>query len=200
MNESANVIEFWFGDSTDTASTIAGRQSALWWRKNPAVDAMIAKRFGALVKTAATGRLHAWAATPEGRLALILVTDQFPRNIHRDTPRAFALDPLARKFCLEGLDRGDDAGLDPLKRVFFYLPLEHSERADDQARCVELMRALARDATDADKPVFDDFVEFALAHQRVIDRFGRFPHRNRILGRDSTPEEIEFLKQPGSSF
>jgi len=196
----AEVIDFWFGDLARPAATVAGRQAALWWGKRPGNDAAVRARFGALVEAATAGELDDWAASPEGRLALILVTDQFPRNIHRDTPRAFALDDKARALCLEGLEAGDDRKLAPIQRVFFYLPLEHSEDPAHQQTCVDLMKTLARSAEGADRAEFEEFVRFAEAHQRTIERFGRFPHRNAILARPSTPAEIEFLEQPGSSF
>lgn len=195
------VLEFWFGDLTDSAATIAGRQSALWWGKADATDAVIRDRFGPLLAAAAAGALDGWAASAEGRLGLILVTDQFTRTIGRDTPQAFALDPQARALSIEGIESGHDQALQPIQRVFFYLPLEHSENLDHQRWCVDLMKTLAREAADpAERKTFESYVDFAEAHLRIIARFGRFPHRNTILGRESTPEEIEFLKQPGSSF
>lgn len=194
-----DLIDYWFGPCDDDAVT-AGRRAALWWQKNPAVDADIRQRFEALLQRAADGDLETWSATPKGRLALILLTDQFPRNMYRETAAMYAYDAQARSLCLDGLARGEDRKLRPIERVFFYLPLEHSEDADDQARCVALMRDLADEVPADGREVFEDFVGYALAHQRIVDRFGRFPHRNEILGRASTEEELEFLKQPGSSF
>lgn len=195
------VLEFWFGNLTEPATIISGRQYALWWGKADATDVLIHERFGPLVEAAGDGALDHWADSAEGRLALILVTDQFTRTIGRDTPQAFELDPQARALCTDGIEQGDDQALLPIQRLFFYLPLEHSENLDHQRWCVDLMKALAREADDpADRKTFDGYVDFAEAHLRIIARFGRFPHRNTILGRESTPEEIEFLKQPGSSF
>ncbi|PKL96603.1 MAG: DUF924 domain-containing protein [Gammaproteobacteria bacterium HGW-Gammaproteobacteria-8] len=195
------VIDFWFGDLADSASIIAGRQAGLWWGKAEASDALIRDRFGPLVEAAATGALDGWAESAEGRLGLILVTDQFTRTIGRGTPAAFALDPQALALCINGIEQGHDQALLPIQRVFFYLPLEHSEDLDHQRWCVDLMKALAREADDlADRTTFEGYVDFAEAHLRIIERFGRFPHRNAILGRASTPEETEFLQQPGSSF
>ncbi|HKL51978.1 MAG TPA: DUF924 family protein, partial [Wenzhouxiangellaceae bacterium] len=133
-------------------------------------------------------------------LALILLLDQFPRNIYRDTSAMFRFDDQARALCVEGVETGIDARLRPIQRVFFYLPLEHAESIDDQAWCVDLMRGLVHEVPEDQKQVFEGFVDFAEAHRRIIDRFARFPHRNAILGRESTEEEVEFLKQPGSSF
>ncbi|WP_234919664.1 DUF924 family protein, partial [Aeromonas veronii] len=134
-------------------------------------------------------------------LALILLLDQLPRNIHRGTPAAFAQDPLARDLCLKGLSIGADKSLSPLERVFFYLPLEHAESREQQARSVALFEALAAEqAGTPAQATFAGFTDFARRHQVIIERFGRFPHRNDILGRTSTPEEAAFLQQPGSGF
>lgn len=202
MTDIDAILEFWFGEDfaeLDDA-TIAGRQSGLWWGKNDAADEEIRRRFEPQVRAAGAGRLDDWKVSPEGWLALILLLDQLPRNIYRDTPAMYEFDDRVRALCIEGLDVGIDTHLRLLQRVFFYLPLEHAESGDDQAWCVELMQALVRQATQDHKQLFEGFVEYAEAHKRIIDRFGRFPHRNAILGRESSSEEIEFLGQPGSSF
>mgnify|MGYP006294860113 CR=1 FL=1 len=198
MNPST-LIDFWFGPGDDDAAT-AARQAGLWWRKDPATDAEIRSRFESWLRAAEQGRLDDWCDSADGRLALILLTDQLPRNMYRGRPDMFRFDARARALCVEGLEAGVDRELRPIERVFFYLPLEHSEDADHQAWCVDLMRSLARDVRDEWRPVFEEFVGYAEAHHRIIDRFGRFPHRNAILGRRSTAAEIEFLEQPGSSF
>jgi len=195
----ATIIGFWFGNA-DEDTAIAQAQQKLWWSKNGGVDADIRKRFGDLAETAATGKLDQWAQDARGRLALILLFDQFPRNMYRDTPRAFAYDPLAEKLALEGIAAGADRSLRAIERVFFYLPLEHSESTELQERCVALFTALAAGVPEADRKTFTGYVDYAVRHRDVIHRFGRFPHRNRILGRAPSPEEIIFLKQPGSSF
>jgi uncharacterized protein (DUF924 family) len=195
----ADIIGYWFGNASGDAAT-AQAQRKLWWAKDAAIDADIRKRFGDRVEAAATGAHDDWAATPNGRLALILLFDQFPRNMYRDTPQAFAHDPLACKLALDGIADGVEQSLRPIERVFFYLPLEHAESLPLQERCVELFSALAAAAPDADRGVFSGYVDFAVRHRDIIRRFGRFPHRNRILGRASTPEETAFLQQPGSSF
>lgn len=199
MNTPATVLDFWFGEQTGDAE-IAQSQKKLWWSKDDAVDADIRNRFGALVDTAAAGRLQAWATEPRGRLALILLFDQFPRNMYRDTPRAFAHDSQARELALAGIACGADRSLRAIERVFFYLPLEHAEMPELQDRCVALFTALAAGVPEGDRKTFAGYVDYAVRHRDVIHRFGRFPHRNRILGRGSTPEETAFLKQPGSSF
>lgn len=202
MTNIDEILEFWFGKGVHELDdpTIAGRQSGLWWGKSEATDNEIRHRFEPQVQAAGAGKLDEWKASPEGWLALILLLDQFPRNIYRDTSAMFRFDDQARALCVEGVETGIDARLRPIQRVFFYLPLEHAESIDDQAWCVDLMRGLVHEVEEDRKPLFEDFVSYAEAHKRIIDRFGRFPHRNEILGRDSSDEEIEFLSQPGSSF
>ncbi|MBJ7590610.1 DUF924 family protein [Aeromonas veronii] len=194
------LLDLWFGDEADDVLR-ATRQAPLWWGKNSETDALLASRFGELAEAAAKGSLAHWADLPSGRLALILLLDQLPRNIHRGTPAAFAQDPLARDLCLKGLSIGADKSLSPLKRVFFYLPLEHAESREQQIRSVSLFEALAAEqAGTPAQATFAGFADFARRHQVIIERFGRFPHRNDILGRTSTPEEAAFLQQPGSGF
>ncbi|MFM5007519.1 DUF924 family protein [Aeromonas veronii] len=194
------LLDFWFGDEADDVLR-ATRQAPLWWGKSSETDALLAKQFGAQAEAAANGELADWADLHHGRLALILLLDQLPRNIHRGTPAAFAQDPLARDLCLKGLSIGADKSLSPLERVFFYLPLEHAESREQQARSVALFEALAAEqAGTPSQATFAGFADFARRHQVIIERFGRFPHRNDILGRTSTPEEAAFLQQPGSGF
>jgi len=198
METPDTILEFWFGTSPDDA--VATEQSRLWWTKHPDTDREIRQRFESCVRKATDGELDGWAATPRGRLALIILTDQFPRNMYRNTPTSFAYDALARRWCEEGLQAGVDKLLRPIERVFFYLPLEHSESMADQDRAVALYEALVQDVGPERVSGFTGFLDYAIRHREVIARFGRFPHRNRILGRASTPEEVEFLAQPGSSF
>ncbi|WP_421304528.1 DUF924 family protein [Aeromonas veronii] len=194
------LLALWFGDEADDVLR-ATRQAPLWWGKSSETDALLASRFGELAEAAAKGSLAHWADTPSGRLALILLLDQLPRNIHRGTPAAFTQDPLARDLCLKGLSIGADKSLSPLERVFFYLPLEHAESREQQARSVALFESLAAEqAGTPAQATFAGFADFARRHQVIIERFGRFPHRNDILGRTSTPEEAAFLQQPGSGF
>ena len=194
------LLDFWFGDDSGDA-TRAARHAPLWWGKSSETDALLAHRFGELAQAAAEGDLAHWAEVPVGRLALILLLDQLPRNIHRAMPAAFAQDAKARDLCLRGLSLGADKALSPLARVFFYLPLEHAESREQQARSVALFEALAAEQADGPaRETFEGFADFARRHQVIVERFGRFPHRNAILGRTSTPEEAEFLLQPGSGF
>lgn len=201
-DEVAAVLGFWFGDAGDDAA-VAQRQAKLWWGKDEAVDADMRDRFTGLLNRAMAGALDPWAATPAGLLGLIVLTDQFPRNIHRGTPLAFAADELARRWARLALERGMAAAMRPIERVFCYLPFEHSEALADQQLSVALFEALAQEMQAPDKAageIFANFAEYARRHLEIVRRFGRFPHRNAILGRVSTPEETEFLKQPGSSF
>lgn len=187
------ILKFWFGDSPQESSYEQRRQ--LWFRKRPEFDAEIRQRFADVYEQAATGALDAWQQAPLSCLALIIVLDQFPRNMFRDTPQAFATDAKALDVAQRAVAQGFDQQLRPLQRIFLYLPFEHSENLAHQHQSVELTRQLSAEA-----PALADVFDYAVRHQNVIERFGRFPHRNRILGRESTPEEIEFLKQPGSSF
>lgn len=199
METHDTILQFWFGSNPDDKAVVE-EKSKLWWSKNPQVDQEIRERFEPTVTKAANRELADWAETPAGCLALIILTDQFPRNIYRDTPKAFSLDPLARSWCKEGMRRHFHEGLRPIQRVFFYLPLEHSESMEDQDQSVALYRELMDAAAPELRPAFDGFLDFAVRHRDVVKRFGRYPHRNRILGRESTPEEAAFLKEKGSSF
>lgn len=211
-----SVLNFWFGrtgrprvdvtggkerdDNEENDAAIAARQAALWWRKDPATDVAIRDRFLGWSERAAAGELDPWAATAQGWRALIVLTDQFPRNMYRHTAQAFAFDAVALRWCRQGLARGLDQALRPIERVFAYLPLEHSEELADQNRAVALMRALAHTVPPVQADVFHGFCQFAERHQAVVARFGRFPHRNAAVGRPSTAEELAFLQTPGSSF
>jgi uncharacterized protein (DUF924 family) len=193
------LLELWFGETSDDVET-GEKQAELWWGQSPETDEMLGARFGRATSAAASGALDHWTGSPRGRLALILLLDQLPRVIHRGTPGAFATDEKARRVATQGLESGADRLLRPIERVFFYLPFEHSEDIADQERSIELFEALAADVPDAWRKTFDFYLEFAVRHRDIVRRFGRFPHRNDILGRESTPEEIEFLKEPGSGF
>lgn len=193
------VHEFWFGTDADDVK-VADQKKKLWWSKGTAVDDIIAQRFEKFTLAAADGSLNSWKTTPRGLLALILLTDQFPRNMYRGAPASFAYDHIALQLSLHALELGVDQLLRPIERVFVYLPLEHSESIADQERAVQLFAQLAKEGVISQKMAFDGFHQFAIRHRDIIARFGRFPHRNEILGRTSTEEEIAFLKTAGSSF
>ncbi len=172
----ADVVAFWLGAGADR-----------WFEKDEAFDAAIRARFAATYRDAAAGRLGAWEASPAGALALVIVLDQFPRNMFRGSARCFAADPLARAVAQRAIARGFDRQLAMPGRAFLYLPFEHSEDPADQERAVALMR----ETGDADQ------VKWALLHADIIRRFGRFPHRNAVLGRTTTPQEQAFLDAGG---
>ena len=194
-----SVLAFWFG-APGSAAEVAGRQSKLWFGKSPANDQAVIERFATTLTAATAGQLDHWAHTPRGRLALVIVLDQFPHHVHRDQPQAFATDPQSLALSIAALESGEDRELAPIERVFLYLPLEHAESLDLQERSVSLYEQLAHEAAADERALFDGFLDYARKHRDVVARFGRFPHRNTILGRPSTPDEIEFLKQPGSRF
>lgn len=183
-----DVLQFWFGDGQ------AARPE--WFRKDEAFDGLIRARYARLIERALEGGLAGWRNTPDGALAELIVLDQFTRNVFRDTPRAFAGDALALAGARAMIARGDDGLLAPLERWFVYMPLEHAEDLAMQDESVRRFEALAAQSPEQFGSAFD----YALRHHEVIRRFGRFPHRNAILGRESTAAEIEFLKQPGSRF
>ena len=193
------LLNFWFGDDPDDA-VVAESKAELWWGHRQETDESLQSRFGGAASSAAADVLDHWSGSPRGRLALILLLDQLPRAIHRATPAAFAQDAKARAVAEQGLESGADRLLRPIERLFFYLPFEHSEDLADQDRSVELYRELVTSVPTVHRETFGGFVDFAVRHRDVIRQFARFPHRNQILGRESTPEEKAFLEQPGSSF
>jgi uncharacterized protein (DUF924 family) len=182
-----DLLEFWFGETP-------GAQRREWFAKDARFDEELRRRFGALHDQAARRQLEGWRESPEPMLALVIVLDQLSRNLHRGDARAFAQDAHALECAAQAISRGDDLVLLPVQRQFLYLPYEHSESLADQERGVDLMRSL--DGFEATRGMSD----YAVRHRDIVRRFGRFPHRNAALGRDSTPEEAEFLRQPGSGF
>jgi uncharacterized protein (DUF924 family) len=193
------ILSYWFSANPDRAA-LAEDRAALWWSKNSQVDEEIRARFESTVKLAEESKLNPWLAEPRGRLALIILTDQFSRNIYRDSPRAFGFDAQALEWTLDGIELGVDQLLRPIERLFFYLPLEHSERLEHQEQSVCMINQLVPTVSAEEGEIFENYLNFAILHRDIVARFGRFPHRNGILGRPSTPEELEFLSQPGSSF
>jgi uncharacterized protein (DUF924 family) len=186
------VLDFWFGPATDPGHA---QPREYWFRKDDAFDATIAQRFGALIEQALSGALDGWADAPAAALAQVIVLDQFTRNAFRDTARAFAGDARALAAAQRMVRDGADRHLLPVQRMFVYLPFEHAEDLATQREALRLFRQLA-----AEDPARADLLQWAQKHCDVIARFGRFPHRNDMLGRKSTREEIEFLAQPGSRF
>jgi uncharacterized protein (DUF924 family) len=191
MKQARAVLDFWFGARE---SAEYGKSRAIWFDKNEAFDAELRARFGFVQRAAATGQLDSWQATPHGALALIVLLDQFPRNMYRGTPAAFACDSHAQHIAGKAVARGFDRGLLPVERWFIYLPFEHAEDIASQRKSLRLFATLRNDPGSVGN------MDYARRHHQIVARFGRFPHRNRILGRESTVEEIEFLQQPGSGF
>ena len=174
------VLHFWFDETAP----------AQWWRVDPAFDAVITERFGALHAAACLGELYTWRSTARGRLAEVIVLDQFSRNMYRGTARAFASDAMALALAQEAVAGGHDAALPPPQRAFLYLPYMHSESRLVHVQAERLFAALGLSSN----------YDFELKHKAIIDGFGRYPHRNEVLGRHSSPEELQFLTEPGSSF
>jgi uncharacterized protein (DUF924 family) len=187
-----NVLDYWFGPPR-TDGSVAEERRRRWFVADPAVDREISAAFGPEVERAARGELEAWKSMPRGRLALVILLDQFSRTVWRGTRRAFAQDAQALAILDEALEAGVDRALGPYERAFLFMPLEHAEDRQRQRRAVERFEALAREAPDALRRDFEVFAAYARRHRDVVERFGRFPHRNAVLGRESTPEEVEFL-------
>lgn len=190
------VLAFWFGEATDPDY---GRYRKAWFIKDAVFDQQIHQRFLADVQKGATGGYDDWKSQLSSAVALVLLLDQFPRNLYRGQPRSFATDSQALALAQDLVEDRRDRSLIPAHRFFVYLPFEHSENMQHQNRCVALMKELVEDFSDLDKG-FKSGLDYATRHRDVIERFGRFPHRNQILGRQSTPAELAFLQQPGSSF
>ena len=194
-----DVLKFWFRDAARSPETLQ-RRGDVWFGTDPAFDRECATRFGALLEDAAGGALDGWAGTPPGRLALVVLLDQIPRNIHRGSPAAFAYDAEAAAHCVAGIDSGQDRSLHPVERIFLYMPLQHAEDLGLQRRSVERFESLAAEADDAWRDYFSENARYARLHHDIVERFGRFPHRNRVLGRESTAEERRYLADGAPTF
>lgn len=195
----ATVLEFWLGAPVPTDASALTRQP-LWFTKSDALDQEIRSRFGDWVRDARAGRLDGWAETAHGRLALVVLLDQFSRNAWRGQPESFAGDAQALALALAAQDNGHWEAVAPLARFFLALPLEHAEDPALQARSVALFQQLVAQATPETQPVLAGALDYAQQHQDVVARFGRFPHRNAVLGRASTEQEKTYLAQPGAGF
>lgn len=205
MDDARSVRDFWFGKVPLTPEQL-GKRMQIWFggRAPPELrrrwDETIRARFEGLIERAASGELASWADGPRRRLSLILLLDQFPRNIYRGTARAFAYDEQALTLALSGMQSGAEAALNPMERTFFYMPLQHGEALDVQDESVAAFRRLLLEAPEPFQPFFRIALDAAEQHRAIIGRFGRFPHRNRALGRASTPEEENFLREEGETF
>ena len=194
----AELIEHWF--PAELGPDALQQAAERWFQTNPAHDRLLKKRFSAVLELALGGALDSWAATAEGRLALILLLDQISRNVHRGSAEAFGGDGDALRLCLEGLAIGADRELNPLQRMFFYMPLQHSERLEDQERSVAVYKGLAAEGGQSLGATLATCVEHAKQHRDIIARFGRFPHRNWALKREHSAAEREYLDGGGPSF
>lgn len=194
----ATVHAFWFGGSASSPEVLK-THAPLWFNGGEAFDRLLTAQFQPLLETLSAGPMaHDWAARgPRERLSAIIVLDQMSRNIFRSSPRAFAQDMLALHLCKEGLDAGADRQLSEVERLFFYLPLEHSEALADQERCISLFTALSESAGADFSEFIKGTLDYAHQHIDVIRTFGRFPHRNAAVGRESTPAEAEWLAEGG---
>jgi uncharacterized protein (DUF924 family) len=196
---SEEILNFWFGDSLDSLDAIAARKE-LWFVQRDAFDRSIETRFGSLPDRALRGEFDGWSRQPRSALALVLVLDQFPRNLYRGNPRSFESDSKACEIALFAIGAGFDQNLHPLEASFLYLPLEHSEDLLLQDRSVELFGKLVSRVPVDLRPMFDQFSAYAIRHREVIREFGRFPHRNAVLRRRSTREELTYLESGGETF
>jgi len=190
MPQAAEVLDFWFAE----------RCRALWFVRDDAFDGEIREGFAGLAAEGAAGRLAEWEDSPEGALALVILLDQFHRNLHRGAPQAFAADSLAREVADRAIGRGFDLETPWERRSFFYLPFEHSEDSPDQDRAVAIFRDWVDSSPAERRAHAEEQFDYVLRHHEIIRRFGRFPHRNAVLGRASTPVETAFLQEPRSSF
>jgi uncharacterized protein (DUF924 family) len=194
----ADVLEFWFGD----ADVAAGDMSfdARWFKKDPSFDELIRRRFGADLEAAGRGLLDDWARSPAGLMALCILLDQFSRNVYRGNARAWGADPYIRSRVHRGVNEGLDRPLGTMQRGFLYLPFMHSEDLADHARALQLYGRLAASADPAEASLGTNYLGYEKRHRDIVLRFGRYPHRNAVIGRASTAEELAFISGPGSSF
>ena len=193
------ILSFWFKEHQLSAPQI-DRRMDIWFGEDAAFDHEIEQTFSADVEKASDGKLDHWADEPRGRLALILLLDQFRRNIYRGTARAYEKDRAALKLCVEGAMQKKDRGLAAIQRVFFYMPLQHAESLKVQNKAVELYTRLAEAVSPTLHETFLTIAQFAELHRDIIEQYGRFPHRNALLGRENTPEEDEYLAGDGPDF
>lgn len=199
MDQYSDILSFWFGHGESNLD-VMNEKSVLWWKKDKDFDQEIREKFESRLIRFSNGELEDWRSDPHGALALIILADQFSRHIYRDMPDAFAFDAKARLLVHDGIKKGTDTQLRLIEQVFFNMPLMHSEAMEDQIISISQFEKIVGNAQGEEIDRLQGNVKYAIAHKDIIERFGRYPHRNAILGRVSTPEEIEFLGQPRSSF
>jgi uncharacterized protein (DUF924 family) len=214
MDDALRIREFWFGKSLTgrlpgegglaAVAQALSRRSSLWFESNPQLsaqqDELIRSEFQGLVERAGRGELAAWADSPRRRLSLIILLDQFPRQIYRGTSKAFAYDPEALALTLSGMQSAADGALNIIERLFFYMPLQHAESTEVQDESVSSYRRLLAESPKELRPTFEESLQFAEEHRELIRQFGRFPHRNHILGRENTAEEDAYLRKTAERF
>ncbi len=214
MDDALRIREFWFGKSLtgslpgqgELASQVVAlkRRAELWFETDPQVmaqqDEMIRTQFQEVLERATRGELDGWADSPRRRLSLIILLDQFPRQIFRETAQAFAYDPAALALTLSGMQLAADGALNLVERLFFYMPLQHAEATGEPDESVSEYRRLVAESPAELRSTFEESLGYAEEHRQIIRQFGRFPHRNKILGRESTPEEAAYLKKTGETF
>ncbi len=199
VSDAEEVLAFWFADAASDPQALA-RRNRVWFKGHASFDRECSERFAATLAAAAEGALDHWKDSPRGRMALIVLLDQLSRNIHRGTRAAYLQDDRALALCMEGIAHGHDRQLSLIERTFFYLPLEHAEDRDIQALSVRHFESLAEEAPEDLRRQMTENLEYARQHRDIIDRFGRFPHRNAVLGRDTTPEEEAYLAEDAPRF
>lgn len=204
MNETTDttaeeLLDFWFADAATDPDAVR-RRNRVWFKRDPAFDRQCIERFAQTLQAAANGSLDHWNDTPRGRLAFIILLDQLSRNIHRGDAAAFRQDARALAACLEGIALGDDRALSPIERSFFYLPMEHAEDRSIQEKSVKHFEALAEEAPEGLREQLEANAGYARQHRDIVDRFGRFPHRNEVLGRASSTEEESYLADGAPRF
>jgi len=194
-----SVLDFWFGDATGDPARAQARQG-IWFEASDEMDAEVRRRFGAAIELTARGELAHWRNAARSALALVLLLDQFPRNVWRGTRRAFAHDPQALETARASVSAKHLEQLAPIEQAFLILPYEHSESIEAQRECVHLSEQIHRAAAPEWRPLLESYADYARRHLALIERFGRFPHRNQVLGRESTPAERAFLSAGAETF
>ena len=194
-----DLLDFWFADAAHGPQALA-RRNRVWFRGGAPFDGQCTKRFTATLEAARSGQLEHWKESPHGRLALIILLDQLSRNIYRGTAAAFQQDGRALAACRDGIERGHDAQLSPIERTFFYMPLEHAEDREVQALSVRLFESLAKESSEEWREQLEANAGYARQHRDIVEKFGRFPHRNALLHRDSSPAEQAYLADDAPRF
>ncbi len=197
--DAGDVLNFWFADTADGPQALA-RRNRVWFRGGAPFDGECTERFTATLEAAKSGELEHWKESPHGRLALIILLDQLSRNIYRGTAAAFQQDGQALAACRDGIERGHDAQLSPIERTFFYMPLEHAEDREVQALSVRLFDSLAKESSEEWREPLEANAGYARQHRDIVEKFGRFPHRNALLHRDSSPAEQAYLADDAPRF